>query len=135
VAIVRDADGDMRAYIDGTEIDTAVSRGDAFNEGAHPLRIGESEDGTQDFNGVIDEIRISRGIARWSANFTPPTQAYYSAAVYVNPDGTDKIIGPTDSGGDKLESNDEGDVIILRNTSRGWFVDSMYPDGNWTDAD
>jgi hypothetical protein len=28
------------------------------------------------FNGWIDEVRISKGIARWTSNFTPPTAAY-----------------------------------------------------------
>ena len=28
------------------------------------------------FNGWLDELRISKGIARWTANFTPPTSAY-----------------------------------------------------------
>lgn len=33
--------------------------------------------GTYDyFNGYMDEIRISKGIARWTANFTPPTAPY-----------------------------------------------------------
>jgi hypothetical protein len=28
------------------------------------------------FNGDLDEFRISKGIARWTSNFTPPTTAY-----------------------------------------------------------
>jgi hypothetical protein len=28
------------------------------------------------FNGWIDEFRVSKGIARWTSNFTPPTEAY-----------------------------------------------------------
>ena len=28
------------------------------------------------FNGYIDELRISKGIARWAADFTPPTSEY-----------------------------------------------------------
>jgi hypothetical protein len=27
-------------------------------------------------NGYIDELRVSKGIARWTADFTPPTAAY-----------------------------------------------------------
>lgn len=30
------------------------------------------------FNGYIDELRVSKGIARWTANFTPPASAYDS---------------------------------------------------------
>jgi hypothetical protein len=28
------------------------------------------------FAGWMDELRISKGIARWTANFTPPTEPY-----------------------------------------------------------
>ena len=34
------------------------------------IRIG------QIFNGWIDELRVSKGIARWTSNFTPPTAPY-----------------------------------------------------------
>lgn len=27
-------------------------------------------------NALIDEFRVSKGITRWTANFTPPTTAY-----------------------------------------------------------
>ncbi|MEW6386820.1 MAG: LamG-like jellyroll fold domain-containing protein [Thermodesulfobacteriota bacterium] len=30
------------------------------------------------YQGYIDELRLSKGIARWTANFTPPTEAYSS---------------------------------------------------------
>lgn len=33
------------------------------------------------FKGWIDEFRISKGIARWTANFTPPAKAYMSSAL------------------------------------------------------
>jgi hypothetical protein len=31
-------------------------------------------------NGAIEEMRVSKGIARWTTNFTPPTSAYGAAA-------------------------------------------------------
>ena len=37
--------------------------------------IGFANNGVY-FPGNIDEFRISQGIARWTANFTPPTAAY-----------------------------------------------------------
>ncbi len=40
-----------------------------------PLLIGGDPRGNP-FPGNIDEFRISQGIARWTANFTPPTAAY-----------------------------------------------------------
>ena len=32
--------------------------------------------GSEDFNGWMDELRISKGMARWSSDFTVPTEAY-----------------------------------------------------------
>lgn len=39
------------------------------------LVIGAHNGGSL-LNGWMDELRISKGIARWTANFTPPTAAY-----------------------------------------------------------
>lgn len=41
------------------------------------------------FNGWIDEMRISKGIARWTANFTPPTLPYTSKITSLLIDGLD----------------------------------------------
>ena len=30
-------------------------------------------------DGWLDEVRVSKGIARWTANFTPPTSEYTKA--------------------------------------------------------
>ena len=41
------------------------------------LRIGQNGQGGESFSGQIDELRISKGIVRWTAAFTPPTEAYH----------------------------------------------------------
>jgi len=38
--------------------------------------IGAASDGSAALNGYIDEFRFSKGVARWTGNFTPPTSAY-----------------------------------------------------------
>jgi hypothetical protein len=46
-----------------------------------------ASDGTYAFNGWLDEFRISKGIARWTGNFAPPTSAYSAgglAFIYNN---------------------------------------------------
>jgi len=77
IAIVRDSSSNLYMFINGTEIgSTTASYTHNINVGAYLLRIGERKDGTHDLNGKIDELRISKGIARWTSNFTPPTSPY-----------------------------------------------------------
>jgi hypothetical protein len=42
--------------------------------------IGNNQAGDQPFYGYIDEFRITKGFARYTAEFTPPTQAFPSIA-------------------------------------------------------
>jgi hypothetical protein len=56
------------------------------------LYIG-SYTGTSCFlNGWLDEFRVSKGVARWTSNFTPPAGAYASdssAVLLLHMDGAD----------------------------------------------
>jgi hypothetical protein len=56
--------------------------------------IGRRVDGSYELNGYLSELRVSKGIARWTANFTPPTDVYGGSRtnlVLPNLDGnTDK---------------------------------------------
>jgi hypothetical protein len=47
-----------------------------FSNASFLIGGGDSVYGLLPFNGNIDEFRVSLGIARWTANFTPPTSAY-----------------------------------------------------------
>lgn len=38
-----------------------------------PLSIGADGSGGQLFNGYIDDVRITKGVGRYTSNFTPPT--------------------------------------------------------------
>jgi hypothetical protein len=59
------------------------------------------------YRGAIDELRISKGIARWSANFTPPTSEYRTSWDYTSagtfywlcPPGVTSITLEMDGGG------------------------------------
>jgi len=50
---------------------------------AHTLEIGRYSAGDGEVNGWIDEFRISKGVARWTENFTPYTRAYDTKSDYV----------------------------------------------------
>lgn len=68
----------IRIFIDGTQIGTDGAISATIFNGTGALNIGGfNGDGTFPFNGWLDEIRLSPGIARWTSNFTPPTAAYF----------------------------------------------------------
>lgn len=71
----------VKAYYDGTEqtiIGTAGSVG-AIGDYAAPFMIGGSfvgSAGASYADAYLDEFRVSKGVARWTSNFTPPTHIY-----------------------------------------------------------
>lgn len=55
----------------------SVSNTSAFGGSGRTLTVGDyGGGGTHGIMGYLDEFRFSKGIARWTANFTPPTSAY-----------------------------------------------------------
>jgi len=77
LAFVRSGNS-LKFYLNGTQTGSIadVSGVNLFNPGS-PLSIGCNPDGLGNyFNGWIDEIRISKGIARWTTNFIPPVSPY-----------------------------------------------------------
>ena len=68
-------------FVNGNSIGTGTN-GDATSS-TNTLLIGlQPGTGGKDLNGYIDELRFSKGIARWTANFTPPTSAYTTDAKF-----------------------------------------------------
>jgi len=59
-------------YLNGTSIGTTTSTPTASNKS---LSMGADAGGAT-YIGYIDEFRITKGIARYTANFTPPTAAF-----------------------------------------------------------
>jgi len=76
VAVARE-DGVSRLFLDGVVVGSATDA-TAYRNGANRPVIGSQGKDTTDheFQGWIDELRVSKGIARWTANFTPPSAAY-----------------------------------------------------------
>jgi hypothetical protein len=67
-------------FIDGTAVVTASQSPINMNASTAKLVLGAigntNNFGSFDFNGRMDEIRISKGIARYTADFTPPSAAF-----------------------------------------------------------
>jgi hypothetical protein len=77
VAVVRFAADSYKVYVNGAGLaqNPALSGIGSFFDANAPLLIGGLASGFW-LNGWMDEIRISKGIARWTANFTPPSGPY-----------------------------------------------------------
>lgn len=75
IAVTRSA-GTLRIFIHGVAGYTGAQPVDIA--GARPLFIGASDDPAYRFfsDCYIDDIRITKGIARYTADFTPPTAAF-----------------------------------------------------------
>ena len=74
VAIVRSGSGsnNVKIYFDGTADATTVSW-TALTANTSPIYIGGDSNGNN-FTGYLSDIRITRGLARYTANFTPPSK-------------------------------------------------------------
>ena len=71
VAIARSS-GTTKVFYDGV---SQTSQADSTNySGVAAWRIGSGN--VAALNGYIDDLRITKGIARYTANFTPPTAAF-----------------------------------------------------------
>jgi hypothetical protein len=68
-----------RVYVDGTLAGTINSLNTPAVS-SQTLRIGvwDYSAGAEYFNGYIDEVRITKGIARYTSNFTPPNSQFYN---------------------------------------------------------
>ncbi len=96
VALVRS--GSARyIFIDGVEQSLTGDFNSNITALSAPLQIGRYEKGVDFLTGWIDEFRISKGVARWEAGFTPPTVEYVSQ----DPDPLFALQRTTDVGTDQ----------------------------------
>lgn len=67
----------IKAYLDGV-LKSSVSNYSPSNPNGypHPIYIGYRTDGTLGTSGYISNVRITHGVARYTANFTVPTDPF-----------------------------------------------------------
>jgi hypothetical protein len=72
-AVVRSG-GVLTIYLDGVSIGSTAFGTDLGS--ARVFDVGDNGAGQQTTSGYIDEVRVTKGHARYTANFTPPTASF-----------------------------------------------------------
>ena len=68
----------LRGFINGTQVGSTVTNSTSLLNVAQRPVIGTNGNtvSIENFNGYMDDLRITKGYARYTANFTPPTAAF-----------------------------------------------------------
>jgi len=77
IAVTRDSSNVLRIFVNGTQVASSTVTENYATSGW--LGIGQSQNSIASdryFRGYIDDLRITKGIARYTANFTPQTSQW-----------------------------------------------------------
>ena len=83
LAFVRNGN-DWSLYLNGTAENTRTVSGSITSSSLGALELGRRYDAAQYVDGYIDDLRITKGLARYTSNFTPPTTAHLTSAGDAN---------------------------------------------------
>ena len=77
IAVVRSS-GTLVVYLDGVSIGSVSLTSNLSGGGSSGFNIARwiNAPDLEDFTGYIDDLRITKGVARYTAAFTPPTAAF-----------------------------------------------------------
>ncbi|MDP6770437.1 MAG: LamG domain-containing protein, partial [Anaerolineales bacterium] len=105
-------------FQDGVLVSTTSNWGNLNITGNATCQIGRRSTGQDYFEGYIDELRVSKGIARWTASFSVETSAYTAdeyTALLLHMDGSDSGTTFTDSSWTSTSSYLSGRHTITAN--------------------
>jgi hypothetical protein len=138
IALVRNGT-EISAYVDGTKSPNTITTSAAIqNGGTNPLLIaGDAAVNNHYVNGYIDDFRITKGVARYTSNFTPPTTElpdpsdpdFDSVSLLLHGDGNNGSTTFIDSSNNSHTVTANGDAEISTTQSKFGGA-SMYFDGS-----
>lgn len=107
IALVRNGSA-WDIYYDGVDVGGGTDA-DSLANLASSLYVGSwGSGGGYYFYGWMDEVRISKGIARWTGEFTPPEEAYW-----LEDSITDALTTHDEAAGDETDDEVDSTVKLL----------------------
>jgi len=136
VAVVRGWGGNVNDWalcVDGATVATTTGNSTVCPDITSNLYIGARADSSDRYcHCWIDEFRVSKGVARWTAGFTPPSAAYTSDAntqLLLHCDGIAGSTTITDSGNTGHTVTANGNAYIFDGTAKSGFGEVLaFPD-------
>jgi hypothetical protein len=77
IAICRNGSS-LKVFANGVQVGSTTN---SDNLTSTSFTIGANGNGSEAFNGYIDELRLTKGVARYTTNFTPQTSEFPNASV------------------------------------------------------
>lgn len=141
IAFSRDSSNVMRVFLNGVASSNTYTDGVVLNNPSSRIRFSGSDVGDPSFFGYYDDIRITKGVARYTSDFTPVTSSYFPSAITVtlptSPSSGDVIkikhitkdrfcyINPNGSTINALSSNSifggGNDLNVIYDSDSGWW--------------
>jgi len=134
IAVVTTSSNNISLYVNGISVATATN---AISKPTTRTRFRVGTDlSNTDFNGYIDDFRITKGVARYTSNFTPPTAElpdpsdpdFDSVSLLLHGDGNNGSTTFIDSSSNSHTVTPVGDAQISTAQSKFGGA-SMYFDG------
>ena len=149
VALTRDSSSDIRAFIDGSQIGVTTNVTDDFYSSTSLLVLGAdmsngSISTSHALDGFMGPTRISKGVARYTANFTAPTTLFTDAINDTlianadvnygtwNPDSSTGLAISTDS---RMKFDGSGDYLSTAASSDWNFGTDGFTVEFWANGD
>ena len=112
--------GTLRLFLNGTQVASGADS-TVWIQGGYTA-IGSNAQGTQYTNGYIDDLRITKGVARYTATFTPSTSANPDTPTYTT----------TVSSTTYITSFTTGSYVWVYNTSTSRWWSTQEPTQTYT---
>jgi hypothetical protein len=129
VAAVRSGN-DFTLYVDGTSVQTADFTGVTFHNSTAIFQIGSTTTGAEYFNGYMEEMRVTKGEAVYTANFTAPV-GYESKLSSINVNGVEILNGDVVYS-ESLSAGIQETVLNINNNDTGFIASSSDDGANGT---